>query len=129
MSVAPEMVKVFLGQSLHYVSAPGEQSEILYIPVPHVAQVLHPAAPASLVSPLPQLVQTSAAPVEYFPAAHSSSDVMSPLVESAFGLWPAEAVLQLLAPTVSEYFPSPLQVVHSLTAPPNDALPATQPSH
>ena len=60
-------------QSPHSVSALGVQVLIMYFPAAQVAQVEQPAAPASLVSPAPQLEQVSAPPVEYVPAWHCSS--------------------------------------------------------
>ena len=124
MSVAPEIVKVFFGQSSHWVSEPAEQSAVLYFPDSHVAQVEHPAAPSALLSPAPQTEQVSAPPTEKVPAAQFST-----LSREEEGFFPADAVLQTLALSTSEYFPSLLHSVQAVDSPPMDAVPLRQSPH
>ena len=54
---------------------------------------------------------------------------VSIFVRSAVGFDPAEAVLQALAWSVSEYWPSVLQSVHSEVDPPMEASPLRQSPH
>ena len=111
-------------QSPHSVSVVGVQALIMYLPVAQEAQVEQPAAPAPLVSPSPHSEHSSAPPVEYFPAGHCSSPLWS-----CVGLYPALAVMQTRALSVTEYLPSTLHSVHSVAAPPIDAVPARQSPH
>jgi hypothetical protein len=111
-------------QSPHCVSAVGEQTLIMYLPVAQVAQVEQPAAPAPLVSPSPHSEHSLAPPVEYFPAWHCSSPLRSNV-----GLYPALAVSQTLALSETEYLPSTLHCVHIVAAPPIDTVPARQSPH
>ena len=96
----------------------------MYLPVAQVAQVEQPAAPAPLVSPSPQFEHVFVPPVEYFPAGHCSSPLRSDV-----GLYPALAVSQTLALSETEYLPSTLHCVHTVAAPPIDAVPARQSPH
>jgi hypothetical protein len=94
MSVAPEIVKVFFGQSSQWVSEPVEQSAVLYFPDSHVAQVEQPAAPTPLVFPVSHAVHSSAPPTEKLPAGQFSTSSWD-----RFGFFPADAVLHTLDPT------------------------------
>ena len=81
-------------QSPHWVSSLVEQSEILYLPTGHVAQVEQPAAPTPLVFPVSHAVHSSAPPTEKLPAGQFSTSSWD-----RFGFSPADAVLHTLDPT------------------------------
>jgi hypothetical protein len=86
-------------------------------------QGVHPAEPSKLQPDL-QTEQVLAPPTEKVPAAQFST-----LSREEEGFFPADAVLQTLALSTSEYFPSLLHSVQAVDSPPMDAVPLRQSPH
>ena len=103
----PPVENVPPGQAPHSVSVAGVQTFIRNFPGAQVAQVEQPAAPLPLDFPSSHSEHSSVPPTEYVPAAHCSSPWRSDV-----GLYPAFAVLQAYAPSMSLYCPSPSHCLH-----------------
>ena len=88
------------------------------------SQEKQPDDPSSEKVPSSQEEQVSAPPTEKVPAAQFST-----LSREDVGFFPADAVLQTLALSTSEYFPSLLHSVQAVDSPPMDAVPLRQSPH